>query len=141
MQSTGPGPRLSVTTAPGSPTACHSAHSSEDADPLVSRPVVTAPAARASAGSLAGVAVIGHRASGALAPENTLAAIRLAVRDGADHIENDIMRTKDGALVITHDLDLTRTTDVEQVFPDRTSHHVADFTLVEIKQLDAGSWF
>ena len=87
------------------------------------------------------MAVIGHRGSGLMAPENTLAAIRLAVRHGADHIENDIMRTKDGALVITHDLDLTRTTDVEQVFPGRTSHHVADFTLAEIKQLDAGSWF
>ncbi len=87
------------------------------------------------------MAVIGHRGSGAMAPENTLAAIRLAVRHGANHIENDIMRTKDGALVITHDLDLTRTTDVEQVFPDRASHHVSDFTLAEIKQLDAGSWF
>ena len=51
------------------------------------------------------------------------------------------MRTKDGRLVITHDLSLARTTDVEQVFPDRTSYQVADYTLAEIKQLDAGSWF
>ena len=87
------------------------------------------------------VAVIGHRGSGAMAPENTLAAIRLALRQGADYIENDIMRTKDGRLVITHDLSLARTTDVEQVFPDRTSYQVADYTLAEIKQLDAGSWF
>ena len=86
------------------------------------------------------VAVIGHRGSGAMAPENTLAAIRLALRQGADYIENDIMRTKDGRLVITHDLSLARTTDVEQVFPDRTSYQVADYTLAEIKQLDAGSW-
>ena len=87
------------------------------------------------------VAVIGHRGSGAMAPENTLAAIRLALRQGADYVENDIMRTKDGRLVITHDLSLARTTDVEQVFPDRTSYQVADYTLAEIKQLDAGSWF
>ena len=87
------------------------------------------------------VAVIGHRGSGAMAPENTLAAIRLALRQGADYIENDIMRTKDGRLVITHDLSLARTTDVEQVFPDRTSYQVADYTLAEIKQLDAGRWF
>ncbi len=87
------------------------------------------------------VAVIGHRGSAAMAPENTLAAIRLALRQGADYVENDIMRTKDGQLVITHDLSLARTTDVEQVFPDRTSYQVADYTLAEIKQLDAGSWF
>ena len=62
-----------------------------------------------------------------MAPENTLASIRLALRQGADFVENDIMRTKDGKLVITHDLSLERTTDVEQVFPDRTSYQVADY--------------
>jgi len=87
------------------------------------------------------VAVIGHRGSGAMAPENTLASIRLALKQGADYIENDIMRTKDGALVVTHDLSLARTTNVEQVFPDRAPWNVADFTLSEVKQLDAGSWF
>lgn len=87
------------------------------------------------------VAVIAHRGSGAMAPENTLASVQLALKQGADYIENDIMRTKDGALVITHDRQLTRTTDVEQVFPDRAPWNVADFTLAEIKQLDAGSWF
>ena len=107
--------------------------------------LVTVLAVAATAGGAAAappdVAVIGHRGSGAMAPENTLAAIRLALRQGADYIENDIMRTKDGRLVITHDLSLARTTDVEQVFPDRTSYQVADYTLAEIKQLDAGSWF
>lgn len=87
------------------------------------------------------VAVVGHRGSGAMAPENTIASVRLAVRQGADLVENDIMRTKDGALVIMHDLSLARTTDVEQVFPDRTSYQVADYTLAEIRRLDAGSWF
>jgi len=107
---------------------------------LVTVLAVAAPAGGAAAAP-PDVAVIGHRGSGAMAPENTLAAIRLALRQGADYIENDIMRTKDGRLVITHDLSLARTTDVEQVFPDRTSYQVADYTLAEIKQLDAGSWF
>src|SRR6188768_839729 len=107
---------------------------------LVTVLAVAAPAGGAAAAP-PDVAVIGHRSSGAMAPENTLAAIRLALRQGADYIENDIMRTKDGRLVITHDLSLARTTDVEQVFPDRTSYQVADYTLAEIKQLDAGSWF
>jgi glycerophosphoryl diester phosphodiesterase len=65
--------------------------------------------------------------------------------------------TKDGALVCLHDLTLERTTDVEEVFPDRfradvsedqppggqpAKHwYVSDFTLSEIKRLDAGSWF
>jgi len=76
-----------------------------------------------------------------MAPENTLASVRLALQQGADYIENDIMRTSDGALVIMHDLTLARTTNVEQVFPDRAPWNTKDFTLAEIKQLDAGSWF
>ena len=102
---------------------------------------VAVPVGSASAAPPPDVAVIGHRGSSAMAPENTLASIRLALRQGADYIENDIMRTKDGKLVVTHDLSLARTTDVEQVFPDRTTYQVADYTLAEIKQLDAGSWF
>ena len=87
------------------------------------------------------VANIAHRGSGAMAPENTLASVRLALQQGADYIENDIMRTSDGKLVIMHDLTLARTTNVEQVFPDRAPWNVKDFTLAEVKQLDAGSWF
>ena len=95
----------------------------------------------ASAADSHRVANIDHRGSGAMAPENTLASVRLALQQGADYIENDIMRTSDGALVIMHDLTLARTTNVEQVFPDRAPWNTKDFTLAEIKQLDAGSWF
>jgi glycerophosphoryl diester phosphodiesterase len=95
----------------------------------------------ASAADSHQVAVIAHRGSGAMAPENTLASVQLALKQGADYIENDIMRTSDGALVIMHDLTLARTTNVEQVFPDRSPWNVSTFTLAEIKQLDAGSWF
>jgi glycerophosphoryl diester phosphodiesterase len=87
------------------------------------------------------VDVIAHRGSSGAAPENTLAAVRLAIAQKADVVENDIQRTKDGELVIMHDTTLSRTTDVEQVFPERAPWFVGDFTLAEIKQLDAGSWF
>lgn len=87
------------------------------------------------------VDVIAHRGSSGSAPENTLAAIRLAIAHRSDVVENDIQRTRDGELVIMHDTTLTRTTDVEQVFPDRAPWTVASFTLAEIQQLDAGSWF
>lgn len=87
------------------------------------------------------VDVVAHRGSSGAAPENTLPAVRLAVRQGADVIENDIQRTSDGELVIIHDTTLARTTDVEQKFPARAPWNVRDFTLAEIRTLDAGSWF
>lgn len=87
------------------------------------------------------VDVVAHRGSSGAAPENTLAAVRLALEHKSDVVENDIQRTSDGELVIMHDTTLARTTDVEQVFPDRAPWNVRDFTLAEVKQLDAGSWF
>lgn len=87
------------------------------------------------------VDVIAHRGSSGVAPENTLASVQLAIAQRSDVVENDIQRTRDGELVIVHDTTLTRTTDVEQVFPDRAPWNVRDFTLAEIRQLDAGSWF
>lgn len=87
------------------------------------------------------VANIAHRGSSGTAPENTIAAVRLALAQGADVVENDVQRTKDGELVILHDASLARTTDVEEVFPGRVSYDVVHFTLAEVKQLDAGSWF
>ena len=87
------------------------------------------------------VDVVAHRGSSGAAPENTLAAVRLAVQQRSDVVENDIQRTRDGELVILHDTSLARTTDVEERFPDRAPWNVADFTLAEIRTLDAGSWF
>jgi glycerophosphoryl diester phosphodiesterase len=87
------------------------------------------------------VDVVAHRGSSGAAPENTLAAVRLAIAQKSDVVENDVQRTRDGELVIMHDTTLARTTDVEQVFPDRAPWAVRDFTLAEIKQLDAGAWF
>ncbi len=100
---------------------------------------LSAPTATAAPAS--DVDVVAHRGSSGAAPENTLAAVRLAIAQRSDVMENDIQRTADGELVIVHDTTLARTTDVEQVFPDRAPWNVGDFTLAEIKQLDAGSWF
>lgn len=84
---------------------------------------------------------IGHRGVPARAPENTLASIDRAARLGIGWVENDVQRTKDGALVVIHDTTLTRTTDVKKRFPDRAPWRVGDFTLAEIRKLDAGSWY
>ncbi len=97
-------------------------------------------------------ALVAHRGASAYAPEHTIAAYTLAMQQGADFVEQDLAVTKDGVLVCIHDLTLERTTNVEEVFPTRFSEDksgptpvrrwlVYDFTLAEIKQLDAGSWF
>lgn len=91
---------------------------------------------------------IAHRGASAYAPEHTLAAYRLALEMKADFVEPDLQITKDGVLICMHDVTLDRTTNVKKVFPDRSRNVsgkqrwlVADFTLAEIKSLDAGSWF
>ena len=85
--------------------------------------------------------VIAHRAGAGAAPEQTLAAVRRALADGATAMEVDVQLTKDGFPVILHDATLARTTDVETKFPGRAPWNLADFTLADIKALDAGSWF
>jgi glycerophosphoryl diester phosphodiesterase len=59
------------------------------------------------------VRVIAHRGSSARAPENTLAAFRAALDDGADGIELDARLTADGVVVVMHDDDIARTTNGE----------------------------
>jgi len=85
--------------------------------------------------------VVAHRGASAYAPEHTLASYRLALAQGADYVEQDLAVTSDGVLICLHDETLERTTDVEHVFPDRRPWLANDFTLEEIKRLDAGSWF
>jgi glycerophosphoryl diester phosphodiesterase len=87
------------------------------------------------------VLTIAHRGSSADAPENTLAAVRRAVLDGADLVEVDVQRTRDGALVLLHDTTLHRTTDARARFPDRSPWRVEQFTLDELRRLDAGGWW
>jgi len=96
--------------------------------------------------------LVAHRGASAYAPENTLPAYRLAIKQGADFVEQDLQITRDGVLICLHDLSLERTTDVEKLFPDRFRESerdgrkvrewlVSDFTVAEISRLDAGSWF
>lgn len=91
--------------------------------------------------------LIAHRGASFDAPEHTLEAYKLALQHGADYVEPDLQVTKDGVLVCLHDTGLERTTDVKVKFPDRgrevkgkTTWPVADFTLAEVRTLDAGSW-
>lgn len=84
---------------------------------------------------------IAHRGASAGAPENTLAAVSRAVADGADLVEVDVQRSRDGALVLLHDPTLVRTTDARVRFPRRGPWRVGDFTLDELRRLDAGGWW
>jgi len=87
------------------------------------------------------VSVIAHRGACSDAPENTLPAIDLAARRGADFVEVDVQLTRDGRLVVVHDTHLRRTTDARHRFPGRGPWRVGDMTLAELRSLDAGSWF
>ncbi|WP_433332091.1 glycerophosphodiester phosphodiesterase [Spirillospora sp. CA-294931] len=100
--------------------------------------VAAAPVAVAKRPKVTNVA---HRGASADAPENTLAAFRLARTQRAHQFELDVQETKDRKLVLMHDTTLARTTNVEKVFPGRAPWKVSAFTLAEIRRLDAGSWF
>jgi glycerophosphoryl diester phosphodiesterase len=76
--------------------------------------------------------IVGHRGASYDAPENTLAAFKLAWQQGADGIEGDFYLTKDGQIVCIHDSDTTRTGGKKLV--------VKDSTLAELLALDYGSW-
>ena len=104
--------------------------------------VIVAMGSAAAAASAANrVDVVAHRGASGDAPENTVAAVREAARQEADWVELDVVMSKDGVPVLLHDTTLARTTDVEEKFPDRAPWLVEDFTVTELKQLDAGSWF
>ena len=87
------------------------------------------------------VQIIAHRGARSLAPENTLLAARLGLESGADLWETDVRLTCDAQPVLFHDDTLVRCTDVCNRFPDRSTYAVCDWTLQELQQLDAGSWF
>jgi glycerophosphoryl diester phosphodiesterase len=82
-----------------------------------------------------------HRGASHIAPENTLIAGQLASEMGAIGWEVDVSISYDGVLFLMHDNLLKRTTDVEEVFPDRKDDYATMFNISELRQLDAGSWF
>ena len=77
--------------------------------------------------------VSAHRGASRQAPENTLAAFRLAMDMKADFIEVDIRTTSDGTQVCLHDRSLKRTTGIDKP--------VKDVTIGELQNLSAGQWF
>ena len=85
--------------------------------------------------------VIAHRGTTYWAPEETEAAMRWARNTGADYLEFDLQRTKDGILIALHDNNLLRTTDVATKFPEKKNLPVSEFTYEELLSLDAGTWF
>lgn len=75
-----------------------------------------------------------HRGESHLAPENTMAAYALTWKNGEKIIETDIQLTKDGHVVICHDLDTYRTSG------QKTKLVIKDSTLEEIQKVDVGAW-
>lgn len=94
--------------------------------------------------------LIAHRGASAYAPEHTLAAYRLAMEHRAGYVEQDLAVTRDGVLICLHDDTLERTSNVAEIYPHRFTEESGgagrrwianDFTLAEIRRLDAGRWF
>ncbi|MBE9539850.1 MAG: glycerophosphodiester phosphodiesterase [Proteobacteria bacterium] len=79
------------------------------------------------------IAVIAHRGAAGAAPENTLAAVRRAIIDGADWVEIDVQETRDGHVVVVHDSDFMKLS--------RNPLKVWDGDLETIQKIDVGSWF
>lgn len=77
--------------------------------------------------------IIAHRGASTYAPEHTMVAYEVAEQLGATYIEIDLQMTKDGVLVAMHDETVDRTTEGEGL--------VKDYTLEELKKLNAGKWF
>jgi glycerophosphoryl diester phosphodiesterase len=94
--------------------------------------------------------VIGHRGASGYVPEHTLASYFIAIQDGADYVEPDLVMTKDGVLVARHENEIGGTTNVAE-HPEFASRHITkvidgtsvtgwfteDFTLAELKTLRA----
>ena len=76
--------------------------------------------------------IIAHRGASHDAPENTMAAIKLAWKQQADAVEIDVQFSRDGHLVVIHDPNTRKTAGVRK--------NVSDQTLAELKTLDVGRW-
>ena len=76
---------------------------------------------------------IAHRGASAYYPENTMVSFQGAISMGADMIELDVQLTSDGEVVVFHDEKLKLCKNYKCM--------IADYTLVELKKMDAGSWF
>jgi glycerophosphoryl diester phosphodiesterase len=103
--------------------------------------ILVGPASGATAGKTpadAPVLNVGHRGASGYAPEHTIPSYDLALRLGADYIEQDLQLTKDGVLVAMHDETLDRTARGPK---NNCTGLVIQKTLAQIKTCDVGSWF
>lgn len=84
--------------------------------------------------------VIAHRGASGWLPEHSLSAYAAAYALGADYIEPDVVMTRDGVLVCSHDLTLEKTTNIAEVYPDRAGAEgkfwVHDFTWDELQKVE-----
>ena len=87
--------------------------------------------------------ICAHRGARSIAPENTLLSMRKAKENRAHCWETDVRMSKDGELVIFHDATLERTTNIaiHEMFGARENFPLDQFTVRELRELDAGSWF
>ncbi len=77
--------------------------------------------------------IIAHRGASAIAPENSLAAFKKAIEDGADGIEFDVRLSKDGEAVVFHDADLKRIAGRDE--------KIINLSFEELRKIDTGTWF
>lgn len=98
---------------------------------LVAAPVAVPDVVAAPQQSSA-MAIIGHRGSCRIAPENSLASVRLAWEENAAAVEVDVHLTKDGRIVVIHDESTARTCGLDRL--------VREQTLAELQSLDFGRW-
>lgn len=85
--------------------------------------------------------VIAHRGASMLAPENTLAAMERAAALGVYGVETDLSLSRDGIPFLMHDTTLKRTTNVAAIFPGREKNKAENFSIAEVRELNAGDWF
>ncbi|MGV9171662.1 MAG: glycerophosphodiester phosphodiesterase family protein, partial [Promethearchaeia archaeon] len=85
--------------------------------------------------------IVAHRGGAVLGPENTIEAVETALDYDIVGWEVDIAISHDGVPFLMHDDSLKRTTNVEEIFPERSEDRADSFTWSELQQLNAGSWF
>lgn len=86
-----------------------------------------------TSGILNGIQITAHRGSSKAAPENTMAAMEMAVEDMADFVEIDVQETADGVVVLGHDSNLKRVAGI--------SRSISSYSYEELGKVDVGKWF
>lgn len=79
------------------------------------------------------IQIMAHRGASHAAPENTMAAVEMAIAAKADWVEIDVQETADGYVIVAHDSDLMKAA--------RVANKIWEMSLEEVQQIDIGSWF